>query len=110
MFSRSQLFLKNTKNLVIAPTLFPSIYPSTDCTKNNGLFSCASAPLRGLWLGSAAGLRFQPHVLHSNQKSQPWQHGRIAEGDMGRKSTSREEEKKKKKKKKKTREKKRERK
>lgn len=70
--------------------LSPSIYPSTDCTKNNGLFSCASAPLRGLWLGSAAGLRFQPHVLHSNQKSQPWQYGRIAEGDTGRKSTSRE--------------------
>lgn len=66
-----------------------SLHPSTDCTKNNGLFSCASAALRGLWLGSAAGLRFQPHVLHSNQKSQAWQHGHIAEGDAERKSTSR---------------------
>lgn len=78
-------------NSVTAPSLPQSIHPSTDCTKNNGLFSCASAPLRGLWLGSAVGLRFQPHVLHSNQKSQAWQHGRIAEGDTGRKSTTRGE-------------------
>lgn len=75
MFSKSQFFSFFKQ---IRP---PSIYSSTDCTKNNGLFSCASAPLQGLWLGSAAGLRFQPHVLHSNQKSQPWQCGLIAEGD-----------------------------
>lgn len=88
VFSKSQLFCFF---FFRAPSLSPSIHPSTDCSKNNGLFSCASAPLRGLWLGSAAGLRFQPHVLHSNQKSQPWQYGRIAEGDAQRKSASREE-------------------
>lgn len=79
----STLFFRTDS--VRALSLPPSIYPSTNCTKNNGLFSCASAPLRGLWLGSAAGLRFQPHVLHSNQKSQPWQYGRIAEGDTKKK-------------------------
>lgn len=83
VFSNSHLFFSDSVS---------SLHPSTDCTKNNGLFSCASAALRGLWLGSAAGLRFQPHVLHSNQKSQPWQYGRIAEGDTERKSTSRGEE------------------
>lgn len=68
----------------------PSTYPSTDGTENNGLFSCSTAPLRALWLGSAVGLRFQPHVLRSNQKSQAWQYGCIAGGDTQRKSRSRE--------------------
>lgn len=81
---------RKKKLTATAPYTSPSTYPSTDGTKNNGLFSCASAPLRALWLGSAAGLRFQPHVLHSNQKSQAWQYGYIAGGDTQRKSTSRE--------------------
>lgn len=87
VFSEFSLF-KKTKNknlVVVAPFTSPSTYPSTDGTKNNGLFSCASAPLRALWLGSAAGLRFQPHVLHSNQKSQAWQYGHIAGGDTEKK-------------------------
>lgn len=59
----------------------PCFYSSTKCAKNNALFSCTGAPLPGLWLGSGAGLRFQPHVARSNQKSQLWQRGRIAERD-----------------------------
>lgn len=76
---------RKKKLTAVAPFTSPSTYPSTDGTKNNGLFSCASAPLRALWLGSAAGLRFQPHVLHSNQKSQAWQYGYIAGGDTEKK-------------------------
>ncbi|KAI9521360.1 hypothetical protein NQZ68_007675 [Dissostichus eleginoides] len=72
----------------------PSISPSTvhRLHPEQWLILLRQPPLRGLWLGSTAGLRFQPHVLHSNQKSQPWQYGRIADGDTERKSTSREEE------------------
>lgn len=82
-------------NLSTAPLTSPPIRPPK--APRTMAYSPAPALHYGVCgLAVQPGLRFQPHVLLSNQKSQPWQRGRITgevvEGTGGggteRKSTS----------------------